>query len=181
MPYHSIYNGLAKNFAYACGIPKLCFQEKKIPDMDPTKLKNDDLEQDIIDETLIYFRANTLFKNYPIKGDADKLLVYITVFVSKCIELISNDPDEKKANTSLNALINDAEWNPNKANFFNNLVSLNTSEVSDLQSYLKSVRKETVFRLMHILYNSEAGNMDLKFWLSFSKKKFLGFEIIPKK
>src|SRR2546423_432342 len=97
MPYHSVYNSLAKSFGFACGIPKLKFTEKKQPDLDPTKLKKQDLEQDIIDEALIYFRANTLFKNFPIKGDADKVLVYITVFISKCIEVISNNPDEKVA------------------------------------------------------------------------------------
>lgn len=180
MPYHSVYNVLAKNFAYACGIPKLLFKEKKFPDMDFKKLKDEDLDQDIIDEALIYFRANTLFKNFPIKGDADKVLVYITVFISKCIEILSIDSEEKKAVANLNTLINDAEWVPTKTNFFNNLVTLNNSEVADLQAYLKSVRKEVVYRLMQLLYYSEAKTMDLKYWLSFSKKKFLGYDIASK-
>ena len=29
-------------------------------------------------------------------------------------------------------------------------------------------------RLMDVLYNPEWGTLDLKFWLAFSKKKFLG-------
>jgi actin related protein 2/3 complex subunit 3 len=182
MAKHSVYNELSKSFSYACGIPKLLFKEKKVPDMDHLKLKSEDLQQDIIEEALIYFRANTLFKNFQILGDADKLLIYITVFISKCLEVISLDPEEKKATANLNSLISEAEWYPNKPNyFFNNLVTLVNSEVADLQSYLKSIRKETVYRLMYLLYGSEAGTMDLKYWLSFSRKKFLGYDIVSKK
>jgi len=41
---------------------------------------------DIIDETLKYFRINVLFKNYEIKGNADVLLFYLTVYTGYCLK-----------------------------------------------------------------------------------------------
>ena len=94
--YHSVFNKIeTQKF---CGIPALDFKKDKTPSLDPTKLSTaiKDNQLDIIDEALIYFRINVLFKNFNIEGDADKLLVYITVFIQKCLEK-GNDPDVKKA------------------------------------------------------------------------------------
>ena len=95
--YHSVFNKL-ENLKKLCGIPVFDFKEKKTPTLDHTKLKVDlkQIELDIIDEAIIYFRANVLFKNFNIEGDADKLLVYITVFIQKCLEK-ANDPNQQKA------------------------------------------------------------------------------------
>lgn len=43
---------------------------------------------DIIDETLSLFRANCLFRNFEINGPADRLLIYLTLFVSECLAKI---------------------------------------------------------------------------------------------
>ena len=159
------------------------FKTNKIPNLDPSQIKNlKESDLDIIDESLMYFRANVFFKNFPIRGDADKLLVYITVFIQKCLEVISNDTDEKKAKTNLIKLIDDAEYNPNvKGHFFNSLVTVNNSEVSELQNYLKSVRKEIVNRVQYLLFDALWGSLDLKFWLLFAKRKFMGYEMLTKK
>ena len=62
--YHSVFNKAEINEKY-CGIPVFEFKEKKTPTLDATKLKVDlkQIELDIIDEAIIYFRANVLFKN----------------------------------------------------------------------------------------------------------------------
>ena len=46
-------------------------------------------EDDVIDEAITQFRANILFKNYNIKGSADKVIIYLTVFIQKCLETIN--------------------------------------------------------------------------------------------
>ena len=46
-------------------------------------------EEDIVDEALTFFRAQVLFKNYEVKGPADKTLIFLTVFIQKCLETIS--------------------------------------------------------------------------------------------
>lgn len=40
---------------------------------------------DIIDETLLLFRANCFFRNYEIQGGGDRVLIYLILFVSECL------------------------------------------------------------------------------------------------
>jgi actin related protein 2/3 complex subunit 3 len=51
-------------------------------------LPADPSSPDIIDETLSLFRANCLFRNFEINGPADRLLIYLTLFVSECLAKI---------------------------------------------------------------------------------------------
>lgn len=177
--YNSIF--IEEKYSTLCGMPVMNYFTGKVPNLDTSLLKNPnvkELEFDIIDESIMYFRANVLFKNFPIKSDADKLLIYISVFISKCLEYAAaagNDYD--KAKNYLKNLIDDAEWTPNlKSHFLNNLLNVQQNEVNDLQSYLKSIRKETVMRLIYILYDSESKTIDLKYWLGYAKRKFLGYD-----
>ncbi len=39
------------------------------------------LEQDVIDEALHYFKANVFFRTYEIKSDADRVLIYVTLYI----------------------------------------------------------------------------------------------------
>jgi actin related protein 2/3 complex, subunit 3 len=41
--------------------------------------------EDIIDEAIMFFRANCFFKNYEIEGSADKVIVFLTVFIQRCL------------------------------------------------------------------------------------------------
>jgi len=41
--------------------------------------------EDIIDETLNYFRANMLFRNFEVRGPADRLLVYLTLYAHQAL------------------------------------------------------------------------------------------------
>ena len=47
------------------------------------------------------------------------------------------------------------------------------SEDDKFKKYLLQCKQECSKRLLEILYHPEYGNLDLKFWLSFAKKKFL--------
>ena len=179
--YHSVFNKKEDVKKY-CGIPALEFKEKKTPTLDGTKLKVniDQIELDIIDEAIIYFRANVLFKNFTIDGDADKLLVYITVFIQKCLEK-ANVPDAAKAKENMKKLVDGCEYVHNVENFFNILVNYKQNELSNLQKYLKSVRKETVDRLIYLLFDDEKTKMDNKFWVALGKKKFMGYDMMTTK
>ena len=181
MAYNSVFNGI-EDCKLLCGIPQMAFKANKIPNLDPSQKKNlKDSDLDIIDESIMNFRANVFFKNFPLKGDADKLLVYITVFIQKCLEVIASDSDPTKAKKNLSNLIETAEYNPNvRGHFFNSLVNIVNSEVSDLQNYLKSIRKEVVNRLQYLLFDALWGTIDLKFWLSFAKRRFMGYEMTTK-
>ena len=41
---------------------------------------------DVVDEAIHLFRANILFKNYKVMGGADKVVIYLTCFIQKCLE-----------------------------------------------------------------------------------------------
>ena len=175
--YHSVFNQIT--YPTICAIPYIEFSQNKIPDLDSDKLKLplNELDLDIIDEALIYFRANVLFKNFPIKGDADKLLIYITVFIAKCLE-VANNQEPEKAKTLMKNLVDDCEWSPvYKAHFLNALLTVKQNEVNELQLYLKQVRKEVVVRLSFVLFDSDSKTLDLKYWLGFAKRKFMGFDM----
>ena len=179
--YHSVFNKIeTQKF---CGIPALDFKKDKTPSLDPTKLSTaiKDNQLDIIDEALIYFRINVLFKNFNIEGDADKLLVYITVFIQKCLEK-GNDPDVKKAQDNLNKLVTTCEWIPKTENFFNMLADAkDSSNIANLQKYLKEIRQEVVKRLIYILFDDKKTSMDRKYWFGLGKKKFMGFDMLSSK
>ena len=82
--YHSKFCD-DKSFEMACGIPILPLKtEFQGP---ATKIANAE-EEDIVDEALTFFRATILFKNFEIKGPADKNLIFLTVFIQKCLETI---------------------------------------------------------------------------------------------
>ena len=62
-------------------------------------------EDDIIDETLIFYRANVLFRHYEIKGAADKVLIYLTLFTSQCLKTLETQGDDlTKAKSAMHAL-----------------------------------------------------------------------------
>ena len=179
--YHSIFNKTSAPAKY-CGIPAFDFKNGSAPSLDPQKLSVNltQVELDIIDEAIIYYRANVLFKNFNIEGDADKLLVYITVFIQKCLEK-ANVPDPAKGKENMRKLVEGCEYIPTTENFFNVLVTKNDKEIGNLQKYLKSVRKETVERLIYLLYDDQKSKLDFKYWVALSKKKFMGYDMLISK
>ena len=52
---------------------------------------------DALDEVLSLFRANTFFRNFEIKGPADRLLIYGILFVSECLTKIKPSMGAKEA------------------------------------------------------------------------------------
>lgn len=61
-------------------------------DIDP-----DSESYDALDEVLSLFRANTFFRNFEIKGPADRLLIYGILFVSECLGKIKGNMSAKEA------------------------------------------------------------------------------------
>jgi len=38
-------------------------------------------EADVIDEAITYFKANVFFRTYEIRSEADRVLIYITLYI----------------------------------------------------------------------------------------------------
>lgn len=45
-------------------------------------------QEDIIDETLAFFKANVLFRNFEVKGASDLLLIYLILYTTQCLVTI---------------------------------------------------------------------------------------------
>ncbi len=97
--YHSSFNEESK-YPTACGIAILPIKTKT---SGPAP-KQDGEGDDIIDEAITQFRANVYFKNYEVRGPADKTLIYLTVFIQKCIEVVAKNTDQGEAKKNLLAL-----------------------------------------------------------------------------
>ncbi|TKX22226.1 actin-related protein 2/3 complex subunit 3 [Elsinoe australis] len=131
---------------------------------------------DPLDEVISLFRANTFFRNFEVKGPADRVLIYGILFVSEALSKIKlnmgrRDAEKAVMNTALDtnfAIPGDATFPLNQA--FEPPRDRNEAEV--LRQYLGQMRQELAMRLLNRVYGSE--NTPSKFWLSFQKRKFMG-------
>lgn len=83
-------------------------------------IEADPSQSDIIDETLDLFRANSLFRNFEIKGPADRLLIVLILFISDCLAKISaarTPPTQIECTKLLNTLAVDSFAIPGDAGF----------------------------------------------------------------
>ncbi|KDQ64366.1 hypothetical protein JAAARDRAFT_187701 [Jaapia argillacea MUCL 33604] len=138
----------------------------------------DPSEADIIDETLDLFRANSLFRNFEIKGPADRLLIVLILFISDCLAKLGASravPGQIEATKSLNTLAVDNFPIPGDANFVLNAHYAPPASRADaeyLRQYLSQVRQELAARLVERLYADGTGKPS-KWWMSFQKRRFM--------
>ncbi|KAI0346877.1 ARP2/3 complex, 21 kDa p21-Arc subunit [Trametopsis cervina] len=133
---------------------------------------------DIIDETLDLFRANSLFRNFEIKGPADRILIVLILFVSDCLAKLgsSRSPTSQlEAGKTLNTLAVDNFPIPGDANFPLNAhyaPPANRADAEYLRQYLTQVRQELAARLVERLYADGTGKPS-KWWMAFQKRRFM--------
>ncbi|KAF9534694.1 actin-related protein ARPC3 [Crepidotus variabilis] len=133
---------------------------------------------DIIDETLDLFRANSLFRNFEIKGPADRTLIVLILFISDCLAKIGaarTVPSQIEASKLLNTLSVDQFPIPGDANFpLNAHYAPPQSRVDAdyLRQYLIQTRQELAARLVEKLYADGTGKPS-KWWMSFQKRRFM--------
>ncbi|KAK0609923.1 ARP2/3 complex 21 kDa subunit [Bombardia bombarda] len=134
---------------------------------------------DILDEVLALFRANTFFRNFEIQGPADRLLVYGIWFVSDCLSKIRptagvRDATKDVMNLALDtnfAIPGDPGWPLNQ--MYEPPRDRQDSEI--LRQYMSQVRQELAARLLARVYDEASGDgKPSKWWLSFTKRKFMG-------
>ncbi len=98
--YHSNFNDESK-YPTACGLAILPIKTK----VQGPAPKADFEGEDIIDEAITQFRAQAYFKNYDVRGPADKVLIYLTVYIQKLLEVVAKNPDQTEAKKAVMALI----------------------------------------------------------------------------
>jgi actin related protein 2/3 complex subunit 3 len=172
--YHSAFNELS-DLRLVGNTPILPIKTKI---RGPSSLPADPNAADIIDETLDLFRANSLFRNFEIKGPADRLLIILILFISDCLAKISasrTPPNQLEASKTLNTLAVESFALPGDATFPLNAhyaAPNNRVDADHLRQYLTQARQETAQRLVERLYADGTGKPS-KWWMCFTKRRFM--------
>ncbi|GJJ07174.1 hypothetical protein Clacol_001374 [Clathrus columnatus] len=172
--YHSAYN----NTEDARAVGNTAVLPIKSKFRGPSLLITDLNAADIVDEALDLFRANSLFRNFEIKGPADRLLIILILFISDCLAKLSASkvpPNQQEAYKLLNTFSVDAFPIPGDANFNLNAhfaPAGNRADGEFLRQYLIQVRQELAARLVERLYADGTGKPS-KWWMAFTKRRFM--------
>ncbi|KAK9366727.1 actin-related protein 2/3 complex subunit 3 [Lipomyces kononenkoae] len=134
-------------------------------------------DYDIIDEAIDLFRANSFFRNFEIKGPADRALIYGILFISDCLSALSARNaavDRNEAGRILNTLALEHFSIPGDPGFpLNSLYSAprDRAEAELLRGYLSQFRQELAVRLIVRVYDD--GDKPSKYWLAFTRRRFM--------
>ncbi len=159
----------------ACGFPVLPLKGSS---SGPAARSDDPI--DVVDEAITLFRSTIMFKNFKPEGPADKVIVYLTVFIQKCLLDIQRKSiacSRQDAQSIVDLLVKEAVPATTDAKFFMRQLGLLTqpkgnAEEDKFRKYVTQLKSECARRLLDTIYDNDA--MDLKFWLQFGKKPFLG-------
>ncbi|VDL88736.1 unnamed protein product [Schistocephalus solidus] len=134
------------------------------------------LQFDIIDEALLYFKPLIFFRQFEFKSDADRVLVYLVLYILECLRKLQRCNTKTLGAKELNALAIarfDLPGDPGFPRELNTLYAKpSISEADTMRSYLTQLRTEMGTRLLKAVYPNETGPPS-KWWLCFSKRKFL--------
>ncbi len=168
MVYHSTKNDEDATQACGCSILPIVTTTRG-----PAPLAPEGTD-DIIDEVLGYFKANVLFKHFEVKGGGDRVLIYLTLYVTQCLQRLEKCPTPTEGIKALTAMAVESFKIPGDpgfalGSFFPGPASGQEAELC--RSYLKQVREETGRRLVAKVYGEDGSPS--KFWLVFAKKRFM--------
>lgn len=136
-------------------------------------------DYDILDEVVDLFRVNSFFRNFEIKGPADRVLIYGILFVNECLTKIRKTMPFSDANKQLNVIASDNFSLPGEPDFpLNSMYAppANRSEGDTLWSYLSQFRQELATRLLAYVYATDQ-QVPSKYWLAFSRKRFMNLSL----
>ncbi|KAJ2813781.1 subunit of the Arp2/3 complex [Coemansia furcata] len=170
--YHSSFNSV-EHVRVINGLPLLPLLTRT---RGPAPYADPSMTSDAIDEALELFRPNSLFKNFEIKGSGDRLLIYIILFTSQCLNRLRPTTTQSEATKTLYSLAVTNVVIPADATFpLHNMYPgvTDKSETDTLRQYLTQVRQEVAQRLVTLIYAGDSVGPS-KWWLSFQKRHFMG-------
>jgi len=146
------------------------------------------IAEDIIDEAIDSFRVNILCSSFEVQGEADKILVYISLWIQRCLleaDLCSKEMSRQDATFNHNLAHVSGQriknlavtlGGPSSNDFPPQLVPFQYDADPDIAEYLRQVRLETWDRLQAQLF--ENGGCDRnKWWFQYAKKCFLNISL----
>ncbi|KAK6441631.1 subunit of the Arp2/3 complex [Oleoguttula sp. CCFEE 5521] len=151
-----------------------------VPPAEEQTLTAESPSYDPLDEILSLFRANTFFRNFEIKGPADRVLIYGILYVSEILGKIKPGIARREAEKAVMNVALDSNFAiPGDAGFPLNQAyeaPADRNEAEVLRQYLMQVRQELARRLLDRVFADGSG-VPSKWWLSFQKRKFMGKQL----
>lgn len=132
-------------------------------------------ENDIIDEALYYFKANVFFRTYEIRSESDRVLIYLTLYVTECLKKLQRCSTKAAGSQEMYSLAISRFDIPGEAGFPLNGVYAKPSspaEADTMRQYFLQLRHETGNRLVEKVFDTPDGKPS-KWWTCFAKKKFM--------
>ncbi len=165
--YHSAFTTHDGKKACGCAILPL---KTKVKGPAPLEPKAD--VEDVIDEVLKYFKANVLFRKYQIESDADRVLIYLTVYVHQCLLRLErkNVQNRGDADKVLFTLAQERFSLPGDSDFALGgfyTPPANSTEKGLIEGYFKQAREETGLRLLDKLFVDGNNAPPSKYWIQF--------------
>lgn len=153
------------------------------------------IENDIIDDSIFYFKANVFFRTYEVKviicyiqfklfyliyylnfqSEVDRVLIYITLYITDCLKKLQRCSNKNQGLQEMYSLAIAKFDIPGDSGFPLNSVYAKpgTPAESDLmRQYLQQVRQEVGARICEKVFSTEDGKPS-KWWLCFAKKRFM--------
>ncbi|XP_067137507.1 actin-related protein 2/3 complex subunit 3 [Centruroides vittatus] len=130
---------------------------------------------DIIEEALYFFKANVFFRTYEIKSEADRVLIYLTLYITECLKRLQKCSNKAQGAQEMYSLAISKFDIPGEPGFPLNAVYAKPSspqEADVMRQYLQQLRQECGLRLCDRAFDSETGKPS-KWWLCFAKRKFM--------
>uniref|UniRef100_A0A6I8PN98 Actin-related protein 2/3 complex subunit 3 n=1 Tax=Xenopus tropicalis TaxID=8364 RepID=A0A6I8PN98_XENTR len=132
-------------------------------------------DTDIIDEAIYYFKANVFFKNYEIKNEADRTLIYITLYISECLKKLQKCNSKGQGEKEMYTLGITNFPIPGEPGFPLNAMYVkpsNKQEDEVMRAYLQQLRQETGLRLCDKVFDPQTDKPS-KWWICFVKRQFM--------
>ncbi|TPX48404.1 hypothetical protein SeMB42_g00021 [Synchytrium endobioticum] len=173
--YHSTYNQGAYK---AVGNLAILPLKSKIRGPAVPWSSTDPAADDIVDEAISLFRANSFFRNFEIKGNADRVLIYLILFISECLSKLTKSPSMVEAARVLGTHANQNFAIPGDANFPLNALYEKPATRADadvMRQYVSQLRQEVANRLPARVYD---GDRPSKWWMCFAKRRFMNIGCI---
>ncbi|KAJ8605587.1 hypothetical protein CTAYLR_000019 [Chrysophaeum taylorii] len=169
--YHSKFEGSCEE---ACGCGLLPLKTKTRGPAPPCAPS----DEDIVDETIRYFRPNSLFRNFEVKGSADRTLIYLTLTLQQILkecERFKTRPEAEKAVHSLVVKQFPIPGGPGWSLGGMFPIPKDLQEGETWRLYMKQAREEVASRTLDILFYPDGTKN--KWWNAFAKRKFMNKEL----
>lgn len=132
-------------------------------------------ECDIIDEAIYFFKANIFFRSYEIKSEADRTLIYITLYMTECLKKLQKCANKNAGQKEMYTLGISNFPIPGEPGFPLNAMfakPANKNEEDNMRAYLQQIRQETGLRMCEKVFDPQTDKPS-KWWLCFAKRKFM--------